>query len=338
MNRQWQLNRRPVGEPTISDFKLVTGNVPVRVAENDVLVRNRLLSLDPYMRWRMDDAKSYAPAVGLGEVMVGATISEVLQSPTPEFKVGDIVAAQGGWQDYAVVNRKAVRKLDVDQIAPEAYLGVLGSPGFTAYAGLMKIGNPRPGETVVVGAATGPVGSMVGQLARRTGARAVAIAGGAEKCGIATSEFGFSAAIDHRAPDFAAQLANACPDGIDVYFENIGGEVLEAVIPLLNDFARIPVCGVISQYSGLASGENETSLNRFMRDILVKRLLVRGFIVTDFADIREEFDQTIAPLVASGEIRRLEDVVEGLEQAPQAFLGLLRGKNRGKLIVRIDDD
>lgn len=337
MNRQWQLHKRPVGEPSITDFKLVMGEIPATTGPNTVLVKNQLLSLDPYMRWRMDDVKSYAPAVGLGEVMVGATVSKVVHSEAAELQVGDHVVAQGGWQDYTLVNRHSVRKINVDRIQPEAYLGVLGSPGFTAYAGLMKIGNPRPGDTVVVGAATGPVGSMVGQLARRAGARAVAIAGGPEKCQIALSEFGFSAAIDHRAPDFAAQLAAACPDGIDVYFENIGGEVLDAVIPLLNEFARIPVCGVISQYSGFGNATDETSLNRFMRDVLVKRLHVKGFIVTDFAGIRDEFDAIVGPLVTSGEIKRLDDVVEGLENAPEAFIGLLQGKNRGKLIVKLDN-
>lgn len=337
MNRQWQLHKRPVGEPSVENFKLVLAETPVNTDQNSVLIRNHLLSLDPYMRWRMDDVKSYAPAVELGEVMVGATVSQVVKSEVAELQEGDFVLAQGGWQDYAVVNRHSVRKINVDRIQPEAYLGVLGSPGFTAYAGLMKIGKPRPGETVVVGAATGPVGSMVGQLACRAGARAVAIAGGPEKCQIALSTFGFSAAIDHRAPDFANQLAAACPEGIDVYFENIGGQVLDAVIPLLNDFARIPVCGVISQYSGFGNAEDETSLNRFMRDVLVKRLNVKGFIVTDFAGIRNEFDAIVGPLVASGEIKRLDDVVEGLESAPEAFIGLLQGKNRGKLIVKLDN-
>ncbi len=336
MNRQWQLRRRPVNEPAITDFELVETERP-EPAPGHVLVRNRFLSLDPYMRWRMDDAKSYAQPVGLGEVMVGATIAEVVEPGDSDLREGELVAAQGGWQDYAVAKRSALRKIDAGAVDPKAYLGVLGSPGFTAYAGLMKIGRPRAGETVVVGAATGPVGSMVGQLARAAGARAVAIAGGPEKCALARDFFGFDAAIDHRSENFAAELADACPKGVDVYFENIGGKVLDAVIPLLNDFARIPVCGVISQYSGVEGNENEIGLSRLMRDTLVKRLNIRGFIVTDFSDLREEFDEYAAPLVESGKIAHLEDVVDGLANAPEAFLGLLQGKNRGKLIIRLDE-
>lgn len=336
MNRQWQLRQRPVGEPAVTDFELVETAIP-EPKPGSVLIRNRYLSLDPYMRWRMDDAKSYAPPVGLGEVMVGATIAEIVDPGESDLAKGDLVAAQGGWQDYALARPSALRKIDAGAVDPKAWLGVLGSPGFTAYAGLMKIGMPKPGETVVVGAATGPVGSMVGQLAKAAGARAVAIAGGSEKCALAREHFGFDAAVDHRSANFATELAEACPNGIDVYFENIGGKVLDAVIPLLNDFARVPVCGVISQYSGIEGNENEVGLARLMRDTLVKRLSIRGFIVTDFSEFRDEFDQYARPLVASGRIAHLEDVTDGLAKAPEAFLGLLQGRNRGKLIVKVDE-
>lgn len=336
MNRQWQLARRPSGEPVPADFRLEQTEVPEADRDGAVLVRNLFLSLDPYMRWRMNDAKSYAPPVALGDVMVGATVARVARSRHPDFAEGDMVVAGGGWQDYAVLDGRTLKKIDTATADAPAYLGVLGSPGFTAYAGLMKIGQPQAGETVVVGAATGPVGSMVGQLARRAGCRTVAIAGGAEKCALAREHFGFDAAVDHRDPHMAAALAAACPKGIDVYFENIGGKVLDAVIPLLNDFARIPVCGVVSQYSEEVSYPGETPLSRLMPDVLVKRIAMRGFIVTDFAKYREEFTDLVAPLVARGEIARLDDIVDGLEKAPEAFIGLLNGRNRGKLMIRLD--
>ena len=333
-NRQWLLARRPDGEPVDEDFRLAESDLPQPSCPGDVLIRNRFLSLDPYMRWRMNDARSYAPPVAIGAPMVGATISEIVRSDDPAFEPGQLVMAQGGWQDFAVAAASALHPVD-SSVEPTAFLDVLGSPGFTAYAGLMKIGQPKAGETVVVGAATGPVGSMVGQLARRARCRAVAIAGGPEKCALAVDHFGFDAAVDHRGDDIAGALAEACPDGIDVYFENIGGRVLDAVLPLLNDFARIPVCGVVSQYNGEAAYPGETRLANVMRDTLVKRLTWRGFIVTDFAAHRGEFTELVAPMVRAGEIAALRDVVEGLENAPDAFIGLLKGRNRGKLIVRI---
>ncbi|MEO4001806.1 NADP-dependent oxidoreductase [Mesorhizobium sp. CAU 1732] len=335
MNRQWQLARRPVGDPSSGDFRLVETAVPELAASGSVLLHNRYLSLDPYMRWRMNDAKSYAPPVAIGDVMVGATIAEVVQSNDSGFEPGTLVLAGGGWQDYAVAKAATLRAIDTSVADAPAFLSVLGSPGFTAYAGLMKIGMPKAGETVVVGAATGPVGSMVGQLAKRLGCRTVAIAGGGEKCKLAIEHFGFDAAVDHRDPDLAAALATACPNGIDVYFENIGGRVLDTVVPLLNDFARVPVCGLVSQYSDEGSYPDETRLALLMRDVLVKRLTLRGFIVTDFAQYRDEFIELAAPLVAKGEIARLEDVVDGLENAPDAFLGLLKGRNRGKLVIKL---
>ncbi|MBI5128318.1 MAG: NADP-dependent oxidoreductase [Rhodopseudomonas palustris] len=336
MNRQWQLARRPAAEPTVDDFKFATLDRPELRAADDVLIRNRFLSLDPYMRWRMNDAKSYAPPIGLGEVMVGATVGEVVASNDSGFGPGDLVVAGGGWQDYAIVKAPALRKCDAAEVGPTAYLGVLGSPGFTAYAGLMKIGEPKPGETVVVGAATGGVGSLVVQLAKSAGCRVVAVAGGAKKCALAVERFGADAAVDHRDPDLAQQLAAACPNGIDVYFENIGGRVLDAVIPLLNPFARVPVCGLISQYNSAKPDTNQTPLARLMQDTLVKRLLVRGFIVTDYLAYRDEFLAEVTPKVRSGAVVFMEDIVDGLEQAPAAFIGLLKGQNTGKLIIRID--
>lgn len=335
-NRQWQLSRRPEGEPSAQDFHLATCELPRMSEANDVLVRNRYLSLDPYMRWRMNDARSYAKPVEIGEVMVGATIGEVVRSNDPAFAPGDTVIAAGGWQDYVVDKAPALRKIDVTATGSTAYLGVLGGPGFTAYAGLMKIGAPKAGETIVVGAATGPVGSLVGQLGKQAGCRVVAIAGGQEKCGLAVARFGFDVAIDHRDPDMASKLASACPQGIDIYFENIGGQVLDAVIPLLNPFARIPVCGLISQYNGVEVRSDVTPLAKLMQDTLVKRLLVRGFIHTDFATYRDEFLLLVKPKVESGAIVFLEDIVDGLPHAPGAFLGLLKGRNKGKLIVKID--
>ncbi len=320
----------------VEDFRHVTLDIPQLRAPDDILIRNRLLSLDPYMRWRMNDSKSYAKPVGIGEVMVGATVGEVVCSNDPLFAPGDVVLAGGGWQDYAIVKPDGVRKIDPQLTSLSAYLGVLGSPGFTAYAGLMKIGAPQPGETVVVGAATGPVGSLVIQLAKMAGCRAVAIAGGVEKCRLAVERFGADAAVDHRDPDLANKLAAACPNGIDVYFENIGGRVLDAVIPLLNSFARIPVCGLISQYNGLEQRDDAISLAQLMQDALVKRLLVRGFIVTDYNAYRDEFFASVAPKVTSGAIVSLEDIVDGLANAPSAFIGLLNGKNIGKLIIRVD--
>ncbi|MFC1458615.1 NADP-dependent oxidoreductase [Microvirga arabica] len=333
-NRGWTLARRPTGEPNVEDFSLQAVPLNPQVMEGQVLVRNRLLSLDPYMRWRMNDAKSYARPVDIGQVMVGATVGEVLDSKHPAFKPGDSVLGGGGWQEYAVLPGEHLQRL-VGNVPPSTALGVLGSPGFTAYAGLIKIGMPKPGQTVVVGAATGPVGSMVGQLAKLAGCRTVAIAGGRAKCELAKTMFGFDAAIDHREPRLSELLTEACPKGIDIYFENIGGKVWDAVLPLLNDFARVPVCGLVSQYNEDASYEGETRLALLMRDILVKRLTLRGFIVTDFAQYRDEFLEMAAPLVASGEIAHLEDIVDGLEAAPDAFIGLLQGKNKGKLIVRL---
>ncbi len=333
-NRKWVLARRPAAEPSVADFRLEVTPLPQQLAPGEVLVRTKFLSLDPYMRWRMNDAKSYARPVALGEVMVGTTVGEVLRSESADYAPGDLVVGAGGWQEYAVLPVAGLRKLDAAAAPLPTALGSLGMPGFTAYAGLMKIGQPKAGETVVVAAATGSVGAMVGQLARLQGCRTVAIAGGAEKCAYALETLKFDAALDHRDPALAEKLAAACPQGIDVYFENVGGKVWDAVIPLLNDFARIPVCGLISQYNLGNAADGATPMTALMRDVLVKRLLLRGFIVTDFVEYRDEFLRYATPLVADGTLQVREDIVDGMENTPEAFIGLLAGRNFGKLIVR----
>ena len=255
VNRRIVLAARPHGEPKPEHFRLEEGRTPVPKA-GEVLLRTRWLSLDPYMRGRMSAAKSYAKPVELGDTMVGQTVSEVVASENPAFAEGDLVLSNSGWQEFAISDGRDLRRLDPADGPPSQFLGILGMPGMTAYTGLLEIGRPRPGETVVVAAAAGPVGSLVGQIARIKGARAVGIAGGAEKCAYLTETLGFDAAVDHRAGDFAEALARACPDGIDVYFENVGGAVFDAVLPLFNDFARMPVCGLVADYnlSELPSG------------------------------------------------------------------------------------
>jgi len=294
------------------------------------------LSLDPYMRGRMDDRKSYAKPVGLGEVMTGESVCEVIASDQAGYAVGDIVLAHTGWRTHAASAGAALRKLNPGVAPITTGLGVLGMPGFTAYAGLNLIGKPKPGETVVVAAASGPVGSLVGQLAKFSGARAVGIAGGAEKCRAVVEEFRFDAAVDHRAPDFAEKLAAACPNGIDVYFENVGGAVWQAVLPLLNTFARVPVCGLIAQYNATGPAPGPNLLPATMRAVLSKSLTLRGYINYEFAaEHYAAFLRTVGAAVADGRIRYREDITDGLENAPAAFIGMLEGRNFGKALVRV---
>ncbi len=328
------LARRPVGMPTPDDFRIETGPVPAP-APGQVLLKILYLSLDPYMRGRMSDAKSYAKPVAVGDVMVGGTVAEVLASSHPDYHAGDVVLSYSGWRNFALSDGSDLRKLDPSAAPLTTALGVLGMPGFTAYAGLLTIGKPQPGETVVVAAASGAVGSVVGQIARLKGARAVGIAGGPDKCAFVRNELGFDAAIDHRAPDFAAALAAACPDGIDVYFENVGGPVWDAVFPLLNSFARVPVCGTIAQYNEGPAPAGPDRLPEFVRAILVKSLTIRGFIQTEFAAQQPQFWREASAWVAAGRLRYREDIVDGLAKAPEAFIGLLQGHNFGKLIVRV---
>nr|WP_210330944.1 NADP-dependent oxidoreductase [Microvirga terrestris] len=328
------LASRPTGRPTPDNFKLVRTPIPVP-GEGQVLLKIRYLSLDPYMRGRMSAAKSYAAAVEIGEVMEAGTVGEVLESRHPDYEPGDMVLSYSGWQSYAVADANALRKLDPDQAPLTTALGVLGMPGFTAYAGLLTLGQPKPGETVVVAAASGPVGSAVGQIAKIRGARAIGIAGGAKKCALVRDEFGFDAAVDHHSPTFAEDLRAACPDGIDVYFENVGGKVWDAVFPLLNTFARIPVCGLIAQYNATGAFEGPDRLPVLMRDVLTKSLTIRGFIQREFSDQRPAFYQDMAGWIADGRVKHKEDIVQGLESAPEAFIGLLEGRNFGKLIVEV---
>jgi NADPH-dependent curcumin reductase CurA len=303
--------------------------------EGQVLLKIRYLSLDPYMRGRMNDAKSYAAPVAIGQVMEGGTIGEVMESRHDDFVAGDVVVSHSGWQSYAVANGAELRKLDSSEAPVTTALGVLGMPGFTAYAGLLTIGKPQVGETVVVAAASGPVGSAVGQIARIAGARAVGIAGGADKCAFVRDELGFDAVVDHRSPDFVAELAAACPGGIDVYFENVGGKVFQAVFPLLNPFARVPVCGLVAQYNSGGEFEGPDRLPLLMRDVLSKSLTVRGFIQREFVDQRPAFYRQMAEWIGAGRVKYREDFVDGLDKAPAGLIGLLEGRNFGKLIVRI---
>jgi NADPH-dependent curcumin reductase CurA len=332
--RQIVLAARPHGRPQLSDFRLEEAAVP-EAGAGEVLVRVLFLSLDPYMRGRMNAGRSYAKPVELGEVMVGESVAVVLASNDPEYHEGDVVLAGTGWRTHAVLRGSALRKIGPAQAPVTARLGVLGMPGFTAYAGLYAIGKPRPGETVAVAAASGPVGSLVGQLAKVAGARSVGIAGGPQKCAYVKDELAFDAAVDHRDPDFPRLLAAACPNGVDVYFENVGGAVWLAVLPLLNDFARVPVCGLVAQYNA-TENSGPDRLPATMREVLSRSLTIRGFINYEFlAEYSEAFFRDVSSGIADGRIRYREDIVDGLENAPQKFVGMLDGKNFGKVLVRV---
>ncbi|MEZ7973863.1 MAG: NADP-dependent oxidoreductase [SAR324 cluster bacterium] len=335
INRQIVLAKRPTGKPESINFRLEETSMPVP-KDGQVLCKTIYLSLDPYMRGRMNAGKSYAPPVEIDEVMGGGTVGQVIESKNSEFRAGDFVFGYGGWQEFWVQQGKELKKVD-SQIAPiSTATGVLGMPGVTAYTGLLNIGQPKKGETVVVAAASGAVGSVVGQIAHIKGARAVGIAGSEEKCKFVTEELGFDACVNHNSPDFGEALKVACADGIDVYFENVGGKVFETVSQLFNDFARSPVCGIISAYNAteLPPGPNLTPL--LMRDILVKRLTYRGFIVWDYASQEKEALTELANWIKEGKLHYREDIVDGLENAPEAFIGLLEGKNFGKLVIRIN--
>ncbi|MGP2864717.1 NADP-dependent oxidoreductase [Serratia bockelmannii] len=337
-NRRFLLASRPHGEPTAANFRLDTVPAP-QPAAGQLVLRTVYLSLDPYMRGRMSDAPSYAPPVEIGQVMVGGTVSRVAASQHPDFNVGDWVLGYDSWQDYALSDGSGLRNLGPHLPHPSRLLGVLGMPGFTAYMGLLDIGQPQAGETLVVAAASGAVGSVVGQIGKLKGCRVVGVAGGAEKCRYVVEELGFDACLDHRAPDFAEQLAAACPKGIDIYYENVGGAVFDAVLPLLNTKARIPVCGIIAHYNatGLPAGPDRLPLLEGL--ILRKRIRMQGFIIfDDYGSRFDEFLQQMSSWVEQGKIKFREDIVDGLEQAPQAFIGLLQGKNFGKLVIRVADE
>jgi NADPH-dependent curcumin reductase len=333
--KQIVLASRPKGPPIPENFRLEEVPMPA-LPPGGLLLRVLCLSLDPYMRGRMDDRKSYAKPVRLGAVMSGESICEVIASDRPGYAAGEIVLAHTGWRTHAASDGAALRKLDPALAPVTTGLGVLGMPGFTAYAGLNLIGKPKEGETVVVAAASGAVGSLVGQLAKLAGARAVGIAGGPEKCRYVAEELRFDAAIDHRAPDFAEKLAAACPEGIDVYFENVGGAVWQAVLPLLNRFARVPVCGLIAQYSAAAQPAGPNLLPATMREVLSKSLTLRGFINYEFAaEHYSDFLRTVSAAIATGRVRYREDITDGLENAPRAFIRMLEGRNFGKTLVRV---
>ncbi len=338
VNRQIQLASRPVGAPTDSNFHLATAPIP-SVGPGQLLLRTVFLSLDPYMRGRMSDAASYAASVAIGATMVGATVCRVQTSQHAAFAEGDWVLAYSGWQDYALSDGTGLTRLDPKLALPSYALGVLGMPGFTAYMGLLDIGTPKAGETVVVAAATGAVGSVVGQIAKLKGCRVVGIAGGAKKCQSAVDDLGFDACIDHHNPDMAALLAAACTKGIDVYFENVGGKVFDAVLPLLNTAARVPVCGLIANYNTTALPDGPDRSPLLMRTLLTKRIRMQGFIIfDDYGPRYPEFVNDMGPWLKQGKVTFREDIVEGLENAPHAFIGLLEGKNFGKLIVRVASD
>jgi NADPH-dependent curcumin reductase CurA len=327
---------RPKGEPQASDFRVEEYALPAPGA-GQVLLRTIWLSLDPYMRGRMSEGPSYATPVPIGGVMEGGTVCEVIASNHPGFVRGDIVLARAGWQTHALSDGKDLRKIDAALGPVSTAVGVLGMPGMTAYTGLLDIGKPQPGETVVVAAASGAVGSAVGQIARIKGARAVGIAGGKDKCDYVKSELGFDDCLDHRDPDLAAKLKEACPKGIDVYFENVGGAVFEAVFPHLNAFARVPVCGLIAQYNDTTPSVPKWAPS-LMRSVLTKRLTIRGFIVSDFAARHADFLRDMSQWLRAGKLKHREFVTEGIERAPAAFMGLLKGANFGKQLVRVGPD
>ncbi|WP_018624363.1 NADP-dependent oxidoreductase [Kangiella aquimarina] len=336
-NRQILLASRPKGAPTDDDFRLVESAKP-EPKEDEILLKTIYLSLDPYMRGRMNDAKSYADPVELDQVMVGGTVSQVEASNNDKFAVGDWVLSQNGWQDYSVSDGKDVMPLGKNPSNPSYALGIMGMPGFTGYMGLLDIGQPKKDETVVVAAATGPVGATVGQIAKIKGCKAIGVAGGEEKCRFAVETLGFDACIDHKADDFAEQLAKACSDGIDVYYENVGGKVFDAVLPLLNTKARIPLCGLVSQYNATELPSGPDRMGMLMGTLLVKRIKMQGFIIfDDYGDRYPEFAQDMGQWLKEGKIHYREQMVEGLDKAPQAFMGMLEGKNFGKLVVKVNE-
>ncbi len=326
--RQIVLASRPAGNVTADNFRLEEVAVPV-ITDGQVLIRNHYLSLDPYMRGRMEDSKSYAEPQALGTVMIGGTVGEIVESKNPKFAVGDKVVGGSGWAEMTVSDGQMLRKVDTTHIPLSAYLGSVGMPGMTAWFGLTQIMQPKSGETIVVSAASGAVGSVVGQLAKLRGCRAVGIAGGPEKCAYVVKELGFDACVDYKSPSFAADLAAATPDGIDAIFENVGGVVFDTALARMNPFGRIAVCGLIAGYNG------EPMVLNNVRTILTMRLTIRGFIVSEHIDLWPEGLKELGTLVATGKLKFRESIAEGLAAAPEAFIGLLKGKNFGKQLVKL---
>ena len=327
--RRILLAARPVGEPKPSDFRLETFAVP-EPKPGQVLLRTKWLSLDPYMRGRMNDAKSYVPPVQIGEVMVGQTVGEVLESQDAAFKAGDKVLAPLGWQLYGSAKAKSLRKIDTARAPATYYLGVLGMPGMTAWFGLSEIGKPKAGETLVVSAASGAVGSVVGQLAKIMGCRAVGIAGGKAKCDYVVDELGFDACIDYKAGDVGERLREACPNGVDVYFENVGGALLDTMLTVMNRFSRIVICGFVAEYNA-----TEPYGYKRLRSILVNRIRMQGMLVFDWEERYGEAIEALAKHLAAGKLKYRESIVEGLDNAPKGLIGLLKGENFGKQLVRL---
>lgn len=335
VNRKIVLASRPVGKPTVDNFRLEQASIPA-VADGQVLLKTRYLSLDPYMRGRMNAGKSYADRVELGDAMVGGTVSEVVKSRNSGYAEGQLVTAFSGWQDYAISDGIGLRPVDPRISQPSYALGVLGMPGLTAYVGLLDIGEPKAGDTVVLAASTGAVGSVVGQIAKLKGCRVVGIAGAAEKCKYAVEELGYDACISHYDADMASQLAAACPDGIDVYFENVGGSSWEAVMPLLNNYARVPVCGLIAHYNQVELPPGPDRMSALQGMILTKSIKMQGFIVSDYQNRVPAFVADVGQWLGEGKIKYKEQMVQGLENAPEAFLGLFSGANFGKLVVKVN--
>lgn len=327
-NQQIILASRPEGWVTPENFKLIEAEIPTP-GPGQVLIKNHWLSLDPYMRGRISEAKSYARGVNIGELMVGSTVGEVIASHSPEFAVGDAVLAACGWQLFAAMDARAVTKINTHQVSPTAYLSVIGMPGITAWTGLIDICQPKEGETVVVDAASGAVGSVVGQLAKLRGCRVVGIAGGQKKCAYVLNELGFDACVDHRSPDFARELALALPNGIDCLFENVGGAIFEQLLTHMNVFSRIALCGMVSEFN------REPHAYRTLRSILINRIRVQGFIVSDHLETWPAIRESLYALVVDGRLKYRESVVEGLARAPEAFVGLLKGENFGKQLIKL---
>jgi NADPH-dependent curcumin reductase CurA len=331
-NRRIVYAKRPAGEPDLDCFKLEEAPLD-EIGAQQILVRNYFVSVDPYIRMRMEAKDSYAPVMKIGEVMVGRTIAKVIESRHPNFQAGDWVVGRLGWQDYSVASAAELQTLDPATAPLTAYLGCLGSTGITAWIGLVEIGRPKRGETVLVSAASGAVGSVVGQLAKRRGCRAVGIAGGAAKCKVVADEFGFDACIDYKAASFAEDLRAAVAPGVDIYFDNVGGVVLDTVLPLLRNGARIPLCGMVSQYNAV-----ESYGVRNLREIFNHRASMRGFLLSDHRDLWPAATKELREAYAAGELKHRETIADGLENAPRAFIDMLRGGNIGKQIVRIHSD
>ncbi|MCJ8520981.1 NADPH-dependent curcumin reductase CurA [Pseudorhizobium tarimense] len=336
LNRQVQLVRRPQGAPVPGDFRIVDGRVPAP-SEGQMLLRNLYLSLDPYMRGRMNDSRdSYAPPYALDAPLGGGTVARVVRSRLDSFAEGDLVVTpDAGWQTFAISDGIGLRRLPNDMEQPSQALGVLGMTGFTAWWGLTAIGRPRAGETLVVSAAAGAVGSVVGQIGRLLGCRVVGIAGGADKCRQVVEEMSFDACLDYRAPDLPVRLREAAPDGIDIYFENVGGAVREAVWPFLNNDARVPLCGLVSGYNGITEGTG--GIHALLMSLIVKRIRLQGFMNAEHLDCFSDFERQMRGWLDAGHLRAHETIVDGLDQAPAAFVGLFEGHNTGKLVVRLPE-